>query len=285
MNGDPVVMKRRLAAVNYYRLSAYWHTFRRDGGDAFVDGTDFEVVWGRYVFDRQLRLIVMDAIERFEVAVRAELAYALAHEGGAFGWAEGPNPVWRDPGRRQAFREHVAKAVRQAEKEDFVRHFDKKYGDTHSVLPVWVLVEVLSFGDLVSCFKGSSPRVRRQVAGFFGVADVVLDSWLLTLNLVRNLCAHHGRLWNRVLGVKPKIPRDRAWKEPVEVTQDRMFGVLTLLAYVKRRLAPGSRWSGRVRAHLDQPGVVPLAQMGFPASWQECTIWRQAWETAAAPQP
>jgi len=60
-----------LKAVSYYRLSAYWHTFRIEGDpdDRLRPGTTLTMVWNRYVFDRQLRLLVMDAIERVEVVV------------------------------------------------------------------------------------------------------------------------------------------------------------------------------------------------------------------------
>jgi abortive infection bacteriophage resistance protein len=99
MTGDRAVMKRRLAYVSYYRLSAYWHTYRVEGTEQFMPGTEFEVVWGRYVFDRELRLRVMDVIERFEVAVRTQPAHQLALKGGPFGWARRPVPGGR--GRRQ----------------------------------------------------------------------------------------------------------------------------------------------------------------------------------------
>ena len=74
MVGDRDVMIARLRSVSYYRLSGYWFPFR-NADDSFKPGTSFEAVWNRYVFDRRLRLLVMDAIERIEVAVRSQLAH------------------------------------------------------------------------------------------------------------------------------------------------------------------------------------------------------------------
>ncbi len=72
MRGDRATMIDRLAVVNYYRLSGYWHPFRNSGDDTFRPNTTFTNVWQRYAFDRRLRLLVIDAIERIEVAVRRD---------------------------------------------------------------------------------------------------------------------------------------------------------------------------------------------------------------------
>ena len=87
MQGDPLVMAERLSVANYHRLTAYWHPFRLSD-HSFVPGTDFETVWRRYVFDRQLRLLVLDAIERFEVALRTQFSFHHSKRGRARGRAE-----------------------------------------------------------------------------------------------------------------------------------------------------------------------------------------------------
>ncbi len=79
LEGDPATIRNRLQSVNYYRLTGYLYPYRIQGSDNFVPGTQFETVWEQYAFDRRLRLLVMDAIERIEIAVRAQLAYHHAH--------------------------------------------------------------------------------------------------------------------------------------------------------------------------------------------------------------
>ncbi len=281
MLGEPAKMRRCLESVNYYRLSAYWHTFRERGGEAFLAGTDFEVVWARYVFDRELRLLVMDAIERFEIAVRTRLAYEHALAGGPFGYDDGAHAIWRhDPHRRAEFRQRLVQALHNNRKEPFIEHFRSRYGAEHAIPPVWVVVEVLMFGDLLSFYRGSDHSIREGVARYFGVADRVFDSWLLTMNVVRNLCAHHARLWNRKLGVQPLLPRDTAWHHPVAVRQERVFAVLTILADAMHRIAPGSTWAARLRDHIEGCVHVPLDMMGFPEDWKQVVIWQRAWAGA-----
>jgi len=96
------------------------------------------------------------------------------------------------------------------------------------------------------------------------------------LNLVRNVCAHHARLWNREFDAKPLIPEakhDEQWHQPVQITSDRMFGILTVLYYLLRQVAPQSAWKDRFRQLMDTYPDVPLRFMGFPENWEDSPIW------------
>lgn len=142
--------------------------------------------------------------ERMEIAVRCRMAYEHAHAYGQFAYADDPATLPKLGTRDLAgFLEHVREETARS-KETFVSHFQAKYGDCHPCLPVWE------------------------------AAEVVLLSWLLTLNAIRNICAHHGRLWNRTLGVKPYIPRAAQypdWHYPAEIGNAKAFGVLTICGH------------------------------------------------------
>ncbi len=285
MAGDRALIISRLQSVSYYRLSGYWFPFRNpDPADAacrldtFRAGATFDAVWDRYVFDRRLRLLVMDAVERVEVAVRSQLAYHHAHHHGSpFAYADDPKalPGLR-PDQRQRFFDDMAGQLRNS-KEMFVEHFRAKYGKHHAYLPVWMAAEVMTFGSMLTFYRGCHPDVRKAVTALLGVHDTVLDSWLLTLNTIRNICAHHGRLWNRELGVRPKIPhKDPDWHSPVKVESSRMFAVLTICRYSLSRIAPQSLWPDRLRDLLTAFPRVPLLSMGFPLDWENCPIWQSS---------
>lgn len=101
--------------------------------------------------------------------------------------------------------------------------------------------------------------------------------WLFTLNTIRNICAHHGRLWDRVLPIKPKIPRGNKhpqWHRPVLIRNDRIFGALTMLRHTLRFTAPTSRWPDRLAALLDNNPAIPIRLMGFPSNWQDSPLWK-----------
>ena len=212
MRGDRATMIDRLAVVNYYRLSGYWHPFRNSGDDTFRPNTTFTNVWQRYAFDRRLRLLVIDAIERIEVAVRARLAYGLARQSGdPFAYATDPAALpnlTREENLR--FLEELAdEAVRS--KETFAEHFRTKYGDEHRHMPIWMACEIMTFGGMLTLFRGAHPDIRRTVAAQFGVHDVVLKSWLLALNTVRNICATtHG--YGTANWAPSRKSRRRTWR-------------------------------------------------------------------------
>jgi abortive infection bacteriophage resistance protein len=263
----------RLRSVSYYRLSGYWYPFRLED-DSFIEGTTLAAIWSRYTFDRRFRLLVMDAVERVEVCIRTEIVYRLAHLQGAFGYLERAN-LPNMPGEK--YDEFVRQVIDDYGRshEQFIKHFAATYGADHLCPPYWMITELMTFGTLLTLFKGSPREVKKHIAARFGVADVVLESWLGALNVVRNICAHHGRLWNRELGYKPLIPkRDDRWHDPVEIPDDRSFGILTILKYLLDDIAPQSGWVGRLEAlHAEYP-TIPQHHMGYPDNWHECPIWK-----------
>lgn len=273
MQGDPEVMADRLAVVGYYRLTAYWHPFRKSDR-AFLPGTDFNTVWDRYVFDRHLRLLVMDAIERIEIAVRASIAHHHSLTHGPFAYMEDPKSLPRLGHRDYQKFQNINAKEYQKSQETFVLHFRQTYASHQPNLPVWMATEIMTFGCVLTFFKGCSPDLQRAVAKPFDVHHIVFQSWMLALNVIRNTCAHHSRLWNRVLGVKPKIPNsDPAWNTPAPIPNDRIFSILTLCKWSLDRIAPQSHWPHRLRDLLDRSPHIPIADMGFPDDWQDGAIW------------
>jgi len=273
MEGDRSLIVQRLAAVNYYRLSGYWYPFR-SSDDTFRPGTCFDDVWTRYVFDRHLRLLVMDAIGHIEIAVKTHVAYHHSHTFGPFAYATNPKSL---PGlkHRDEFLARLRGEVERG-RETFVEHFHHKYGEEHQDLPLWMLTEVLSFGSTLTLFRACPLPVANEVANAFSVPSKVLSSWLLCLSAVRNICAHHGRFWNRVLGVKPMIPRAYThpdWNTPTTVPNDRVFAVLTICRYCLDQLGMLGRWPERLQDLLHEWPSVPLHNMGFPAGWDTGPLW------------
>jgi abortive infection bacteriophage resistance protein len=279
MQGDRDEMLKRLGFVNYYRLSGYWFTDRIPPTDNFRPGTNFGEVWQLYVVDRKLRLLVMDAVERIEVAARTLLARAHALRHGPFGYVDDHNAM--DRRARTPQHEHqrqIRDEVRRNADEQFVAHFMSKYGAEHPDLPIWMATEVMSFGTVARLLSDSSPAIRSEVAAAFAVPDEVVVSWLRTLSFVRNVCAHHGRLWNRVLAYQMKLPRGskyREWELPVPIGRDRVFGVLTVCRHCLRQFAPGSSWGVRVRGLLNEYPAVSRRAMGFPTDWQRSPLWSE----------
>lgn len=271
---DEAAFMRHLEAVGFYRLCAYWHPFK-NSDSSFIPGTTFEDVWCRYVFDRHLRLSVMDAIERVEVAVRTALVTELVMRHGPFAHVELGTFPMANPAVHARFLDDLrAEAMRS--KEPFVEKFRANY-DEFPDLPTWAATETMTFGQMFTLFKMCERRIQGAVARRYGVAGPVLLSWLQTLNYVRNICAHHARLWNRELAIKPVIPDLKnapAWHNPTPIANNRTFVVLTLLRCLLVQVAPQSGWRDRLFALCDRFDKVPPADLGMGPGWREHPLWK-----------
>lgn len=266
---DPERAIRWLRHVSYYRLSAYCLPFKE--GEAFRPGTDFDDVAGLYIFDRKLRLLVLDAIERIEVAVRTAVTYQIGHAYGAFGHAD---PAHFAPGFDHArFMDGLRKEERQS-RETFVRHFRDKY-TSEEHLPVWMASELLSFGTVSKLYDAMAPSLKQRISAEYGVDEQFLRGWLHVLSYLRNVCAHHQRLWNRQFAIRPRFPtRSPAWRHGAPNNR-RLYAMLVVLRHMLGVASPGCLWRERLLTLLDEHPAVPREAMGFPEDWQCRPLWRE----------
>jgi abortive infection bacteriophage resistance protein len=119
--------------------------------------------------------------------------------------------------------------------------------------------------------------MKQLISAYYNISDEILFSWLMALNGVRNICAHHGRLIYRELGYQPKIPREQKypdWHMPVKITREKIFGILTILRYLLRFDAPTSNWEERLRKLLSDHPDVPKRSMDFPENWEDSPLWK-----------
>jgi abortive infection bacteriophage resistance protein len=283
LQADRAMLITRLQAVSYYRLSGYLFPFRqRDADDHpldnFVPDTTLDMIWDRYNFDRRLRTLVLDVIERIEVAVRTRLIYHFAHAHGAFGHLE-PNNL---PGLKRIsdyleWRTKLVEETEQARNEQFVRHFFTKYGDTHRELPIWMLCELMSFGSLLTFARGIAPAMQQTVAGDFGLPDELFFSWLRSLYALRNACAHHSRIWNREFGNAPKTPGKNKfpdWHTEPAFPNNRVGYLLTICHFWLGKITPTSQWRKRLFELFDKYPNLPLKSMGLPPDWRNHPLWK-----------
>lgn len=265
---DPARALRWLRSVSYYRLSAYFLPFK--DGEQFRPEADFNEIAGLYIFDRKLRLLVLDAIERIEVAIRTSVTYAIGHGYGAFGHTDPANFA---PGLdHPRFMDGLLNEEQRA-KETFASHYRKQYTEEPH-LPVWMATELLSLGTISKLYQSLDPRLKQKVAAPYNVDAQFLVSWLHTLTYVRNVCAHHKRLWNRHLAIKPRFPsRSLAWPHQVP-DNGRLYAVLVVLRHMMMVNSPNSKWAGRLHDLLAAHPAVPQAAVGFPSGWQKLATWR-----------
>lgn len=296
---DELIM--RIETVGFYRLNGYAHPFRQIDSDGnilpvFVQCTSLEKLWGLYRFDRKLRFLFLDAIERIEVALRSQLAYLHTQANGPFIYAsEHYFPAWKDYMRCW---KRVEKGSKEAAKNEALKNFFARDTENHTYPPLEIAISFLELGPLVYFFDYSDKEtVRKPIVKTWGVDSKFISSWMHALNHLRNDCAHHARIWNKRFFQLPQIPKctkDARWycvydvtlgewiqpqnKLTAEavITSDSMACFLFICRTLLRALAPTSAWHQRITSILQQAEQdgIDLTQMGLPKHWESHPLWK-----------
>lgn len=269
-----------LRHVSYYRLSAYWLYFEKPkgaNGPRFQTGTTFDDVTALYDFDRNLRRLVMRGTEHVEVALRGSWAYWLAHSGGPHAYLR--SSLYRDRKEFRSSRRKLQLAVDRSS-ETYITHYRQKYTQP-KLPPVWMVAEMMSFGQLSRWYTNLADRaLRNRIGQPLGLPETVLVPLVRHVTDMRNICAHHGRLWNRGFLHPPKLaqkPTDL--NDSLDLNSNQapahLYNGLTLIAHVVRTVAPNSTWAKDVGALAKTHPNGDLASMGFPRDWESKPLWRQ----------
>ncbi|TLS78031.1 Abi family protein [Mariprofundus erugo] len=262
-----------LAHLNYYRLAAYWLPFEQDhASHQFKPGTTFDQVLDLYIFDRELRLLVLDAVERAEVSLRGRMASHLSCKYGAH--AHLRSDLYAN---HRTYSYLTGKLHDEIDRsgEEFIRHLTNKYDE--ALPPLWASVEVMSFGHLSQWYKNLKLREDRKViADNYDIDEKFLCSFFHHLSIVRNICAHHARLWNREFTFTYKLPSRRPSALTANLNYSaprKLYNTLAMLAHLMDVTCIEHHWKTRLLTLLQKHHVDTRA-MGFPADYASRPLWR-----------
>lgn len=285
---------RHLSAISYYRLSAYMLPYKvwvdNERTDDFIANTTWSNVYDLYVFDRKLRLLVFDAIERIEIAIRAQIIYQLSHKYGSH-WQD-KNDIFeikthirKDDGKEitidvfKDIQKHIKDQLASNKAEVFIKHYAQNYTPPVNP-PSWMSVEIMYFNHLSQICNNLKQRNDvAEIAKWFSMPPDTFCSWLHTINYVRNICAHHARLWNRDLNIVPtklKFSKDKVWvSNPETIQRAKLYYFVCMVNYLLQTANPRSNFKTRLIALLEEYNhVVNTGYMGFPTNWKEERIWK-----------
>lgn len=272
---DQAAAEHALTYISYYRLRAYWYQFEVDPSNqahSLRPGTTFEQALALYDFDRRLRLLINDAIERIEVAARGAWALHLAMSYGPHGYLD-RNLYPRDT-RYQRNLTQLQEEVSRSH-DTFIAHYVSSY-NAPPLPPVWMVAEVMSFGLLSKWISLLHARKdRTAIAKALGLNERIFTSFLHHLATVRNVCAHHGRLWNRRLTVTATLPSSPPHlAAAINQAADRqIYNTLAIIAFILAKIAPASDWKRRIVQLVNDHPTGDLAAMGFPQNWEMLQLW------------
>lgn len=271
--GDEDKALHLLENISYYRLSGYWYPFLADKANhQFKNGATLEAAFKLYCFDKELRKLVISELEKIEVAIRSKMIYVLSLAHGAF-WFANPQ-LFIDPVKHATTLAKIGEEYNRSD-EEFIKAFRDKYSDP--LPPAWMMMEITSFGSLSVLYKNLKPgRDKRAIAKHFGISDSVMETWLHSIVYLRNLCAHHSRLWNRVLSIRPQFPNNpgKIWLSSNSISNKRSYFMLCIIKYFLQTVNPNSSFKTKLKELFTKYPSADIAAMGFPANWEEEELWK-----------
>ena len=259
--------------IGYYRLSAYMYPLLQIPKELhqYKPNTYFSQVMMLYRFDKKLRLLAFNEIEKIEVAVRSAIVNV--------GCEMTNNPFWMTDSRNfidarkfQHTMDLINNELRRS-REDFIVHFKQTYSDPYP--PAWILTEVLPFGVITNIYSNIKvPRIKKRISQKFGLQVAPFESWLTIVALTRNSCCHHARVWNKQNTIRPMMPHhiNYSWIL-LETDPLRIYFDLCIIKYFLNIISPNNDMKDKIQALLSAFPSIDINAMGFPRGWEAEPLW------------
>lgn len=259
---DEKEAKHYLEHLNYYRLGGYWLPFESNHEThTFKENVYFEDVLNLYIFDRELRLLILDIIERIEVSIRSKFAHHLANSFGSH--AHLMPELFHSSDNYYKTLSKLKSEIDRNKNELFIKHHFDKYNE--ELPPIWVCVEVMSLGQISYWYSNLKEREYRQaIAKDYGLDEKILSSFLHHLTTVRNVAAHHSRLWNRKFTIDfvlPNYPTELK-KKLNPLSRRYIYNTLMMCEYLMNTISKDSMWKSRLE-NLINTHNIDTTRMGY----------------------
>ncbi len=271
---DPVKAERYLEFIGYYRLSAYMFPLLQMPKEKhrYKPNTTFSHVMMLYRFDKKLRLLLFNEIEKIEVAVRSSIVNIGCELLGDSFWITNED-FFTDMSKFNHTLELIDSELHKS-REDFIVHFSQTYSNIYP--PAWILAEILPFGVITNIFSNiKSARVKKRIANKYGLQIAPFESWLTIITLTRNACCHHARVWNKQNTLKPMLPNKTTGRWITLPTDTlRIYFDLCIIKYFVDVLSPQNDMKAKIDALLNCFPDIDIRAMGFPHGWEDEPLWK-----------
>ncbi len=275
-----------LKNISYYRLRAYTYPFQNNTDvnadhEFLCKNIDFNDIIDIYVFDRRLRNLIFNELEKIEVAVRTKLSLVFSVSLNNAMWYE-EKELYRDEDKYSNLMSEISNDVKRSN-EDFIKHYKNKYSRPE-MPPSWMTLEVVSFGTLSKIFgQLKECDEKKEITGSFGLSnEKILANWLHAFSNLRNCCAHHSRVWNRRFIVNMIIPYNTLYpflngkNGKGKLCQNKIFVLLSAIKYIVDIISPDNSFKTHlIELFNDKHRFVSMKEMGFPDSWQDWPVWKK----------
>lgn len=260
--------------IGYYRLSAYFYPLLKNPKllHSFKESSTFDKALMIYRFDRQLRILIFNQIEKIEIAVRSAIINITSKETN--------NPFWltdelcfADTTKYETTMQKIINEYNSS-KEDFITHFRNTYENQYP--PSWIFAEIIPLGVLTRIYQNIKDfSIRKKIASEFGLNIPVFESWMTIITMTRNNCCHHARIWNKTFGLRAlTVRRMRHPWINTPVNHQKIYFTLCIIKYFINIIVPNNDMTSKLRDLLIEYPEIDIRAMGFPQNWQNEDLWK-----------
>jgi abortive infection bacteriophage resistance protein len=271
--------KEYLSHISYYRLSGYLRFFYKDDDHNFQKGTTFDNVFDIYSFDRKLKILLLDILERIEISFKANMINILSEEHGPH-WFLEPSNFTSPQAANNTFKIIEEEIAKNKKHNLFIKHYNNKY-KSPKYPPSRMLFEILPFGRVGSIYQSLSRTNKNKIAKVYGINLYTASSRVDCLSYLRNLCAHSTRIWNRRMVKKVNIQwHDSFFSRDTngDIIIDKLYPYIVIIIILLKKISPDSSWLVTFSRFVEQfKRKIDISQMGFPSS-REVDL-KKIWES------
>lgn len=267
---DESLAKDFLLRNNYYRISGYSLTLRNN--NVFFKSATFQNIVDIYHFDHEFKHTILQYLEVIEVQMKSVYVYEFTKVHGPAGYLD--NNFFTDQTKHK---EILAKAeqqkIRRLPHEAYLKHF---VNELKQDIPLWAYIDLFTISDISFLYSISEQPIKDAVAHTFGLTmskgASILGSYMHSMTIIRNLCAHGSRIYNRLFEQKPSLSK----KEKTLLIKDsngnidnaHFYGFLLIM----KRLLPADKFNEMKKSIVTLTKKYPFVRMdyyGFRSDWQQ----------------
>jgi abortive infection bacteriophage resistance protein len=264
-----------LTNIGYFRLSAYCYPLLDEpkANHLYKSGATFDMALNMYRFDRKLRILLFNEIEKIEVAIRSAMNNRVSN---------GLNDIfWMTDSKHfsnmSVFDRHLSSIQSELNKtnEEFILHFRSTYDNPFP--PAWMISEIMPFGTLCGIFNNLKYKsLQKTISSYFSLSVPVFSSWIVSLVNLRNLCGHHNRTWNRENPLIPAPLKLSAfpWIDSSTADMKRIYYRICIIKYLLFTVSPNNRFTQKLKSLLAAYPTIDVKAMGFPDNWENEALWK-----------
>lgn len=268
-----------LSNISYYRLGEYWYTLQKDKENhLFKENATFSDVIKLYEFDKELRVLLFDVIERIEISLRTKMIYYLSHEFDAW-WFQNFD-LFIDSRALVKTLGKIEEEISRSKEQTIKKHL-KKHKDDKRFPPAWKTLEQTSLGTLSKLYGNLKNKIEAKdiIAKEYGAVNhTYLPSWLQSITQIRNYCAHHSRLWNKNLPGAPKLLQKPPYKWVTDVPKQhenqKLYVHLCIMKYLLNIIEPNNDFTLRLSSLFEKYSIIDTNSLGMKPNWENEELWK-----------